>query len=225
MASEVQDVLRNTDAVCFDVDSTVIQEEGIDELAKFCNRGEEVAELTARAMTGNMTFQEALKIRLDLIQPSLIQIKEFIKTRPATLTPGVRNLINLLHSRHVPVFLISGGFRCIIAPIAHQLHIPYENIFANRLKFYFTGEYAGFDETQPTSKSGGKAVVVDYLKNKYEFKNLVLVGDGVTDLEACPPADAFIGYGGNVIRPKVQAKAKWFVTDFNEIIDVLNQSV
>lgn len=45
MASEVQNILRNADAICFDVDSTVIQEEGIDELAKFCNKGTEVAEL------------------------------------------------------------------------------------------------------------------------------------------------------------------------------------
>lgn len=45
MAWEVQNVLRKTDAVCFDVDSTVIQEEGIDELAAFCNKGSEVANL------------------------------------------------------------------------------------------------------------------------------------------------------------------------------------
>jgi hydroxymethylpyrimidine pyrophosphatase-like HAD family hydrolase len=86
-----------------------------------------------------------------------------------------------------------------------------------------SGEHAGFDDSEPTSKSGGKAVVVDSLKKRHNYKNLVLIGDGATDLEASPPADAFIGYGGNVIRPTVQAKAKWFVTDFNEIIDVLNQ--
>lgn len=45
MALETQKVLQNADAVCFDVDSTVIQEEGIDELAKFCNKGTEVANL------------------------------------------------------------------------------------------------------------------------------------------------------------------------------------
>ncbi|KAJ8949868.1 hypothetical protein NQ318_010502 [Aromia moschata] len=223
MACEVQDVLRNTDAVCFDVDSTVIQEEGIDELAKFCNKGSEVINLTVRAMTGNMTFQESLKLRLDIIQPSLTQVKEFLKIRPPTLTPGIKKLVTLLHNRRIPVFLISGGFKCIIAPIANQLQIPLENIYANRLKFYFTGEFAGFDENAPTSKSGGKGVVIDHLKKTYNFKNLVLIGDGATDLEACPPANAFIGYGGNVIRPAVQAKAKWFVTDFNEIVEVLNQ--
>lgn len=63
------------------------------------------------------------------------------------------------------------------------------------LKFQclLSGEYAGFDENEPTSKSGGKSVVINHLKNNYNYKNLVLIGDGATDLEASPPADAFIG--------------------------------
>lgn len=56
-----------------------------------------------------------------------------------------------------------------------------------------TGEYAGFDKSQPTSKSGGKAEIIRCLKEKEGFKIVVHVGDGVTDLEASPPADAFIG--------------------------------
>lgn len=45
MAAQIQKILKKADAVCFDVDSTVIKEEGIDELAKFCNKGNEVANL------------------------------------------------------------------------------------------------------------------------------------------------------------------------------------
>ncbi|XP_050296487.1 phosphoserine phosphatase [Anthonomus grandis grandis] len=221
MLEDVFAVLKRVDAVCFDVDSTVIREEGIDELAKFCGKGAEVANLTSQAMSGSMTFQEALDLRLNIIKPSLAQVKDFIKISPPTLTPGVKKLIELLHSRNIPVYLISGGFRSIIVPIADQLKIPHSHIFANRLKFYFTGEYAGFDENEPTSKSGGKGVVIQQLKAKHSFRNLILIGDGATDLEAAPPADAFIGYGGNIIRPTVKAKAKWFVTDFNEIYNVL----
>lgn len=58
---------------------------------------------------------------------------------------------------------------------------------------YSIGDYAGFDENEPTSKSGGKGVVVDLLKRTHGYKNLVLIGDGATDLEASPPADTFIG--------------------------------
>lgn len=134
---------------------------------------------------------------------------------------------------------MSGGFRCLIAPIAAQLNIPSENVYANKLKFYFTGkyvfvkisglyivfcfshvhvkynmrvcvtcvagEYAGFDETQPTCRSGGKGEVIRRLKEERKFKTVVHIGDGSTDLEASPPADAFIGAQG--IRLRIFLKA------------------
>lgn len=218
----VKETLRNADAVCFDVDSTVIQEEGIDELAKFCGKGKEISELTNKAMGGSMTFQESLSLRMNILKPSISKIKEFLEKRPATLSRGMKELVNMLRRRKVEVYLVTGGFRCIVSPIAKQLDIPESNIFSNKMKFFFDGEYAGFDETQPTSRSGGKAEVIRILKEKYGYKNLVMIGDGATDLEACPPADAFIGYGGNVVRDSVKQKAKWFVKDFEEIMNVLN---
>ena len=51
-----------------------------------------------------------------------------------------RELCSLLQHRNVPIFLISGGFDCIIEPVASLLNIPKENIHANRLKFYFHGK-------------------------------------------------------------------------------------
>lgn len=52
-----------------------------------------------------------------------------------------RELITELHDRGIPVYLISGGFREIIEPIAEQLDIPRKHVFANSLKFYFNGMY------------------------------------------------------------------------------------
>lgn len=49
-----------------------------------------------------------------------------------------------------------------------------------------------FDLSQPTSRSGGKGEAILKLKNAHGFEKLVMIGDGATDLEACPPADAFI---------------------------------
>lgn len=57
----------------------------------------------------------------------------------------------------------------------------------------FIGEYAGFDENQPTAASGGKAKVIEYLKKESGFKTVVHVGDGATDLETNSVADLFIG--------------------------------
>lgn len=62
---------------------------------------------------------------------------------------------------------------------------------------WFVGDYAGFDEKEYTSKNGGKAEVITMLKEKYGYTKLFMIGDGITDLEACPPADAFIGESKN----------------------------
>lgn len=89
-AQEAAQVVKNAQVVCFDVDSTVIREEGIDELARYCGKGEEVARLTKEAMKGSMTFQEALRLRLNIIRPTQQQIRDFLKTHPSTLSKGIK---------------------------------------------------------------------------------------------------------------------------------------
>ncbi|XP_075709021.1 phosphoserine phosphatase [Rhinoderma darwinii] len=220
--SQLKENFRRADAVCFDVDSTVIKEEGIDELAKFCGVGDAVAEMTRKAMGGSLTFKAALTERLALIRPSREQVQALITEHPPRLTEGIKELVHRLHQRNVQVFLISGGFRSIVEHVATALDIPLTNVYANRLKFYFNGEYAGFDEAQLTAESGGKGKVIGLLKDKYGFQNVVMIGDGATDMEACPPADGFIGFGGNVIRQQVKEKAKWYITDFEELLRELD---
>ena len=53
---------------------------------------------------------------------------------------------------------------------------------------------------------------------------MIMVGDGATDAQAKPPADAFIGFGGVVVRDAVKAKACWFVRDFETMIDIVSRS-
>ncbi|XP_003968421.3 phosphoserine phosphatase isoform X1 [Takifugu rubripes] len=221
--SQTKELFRRAEAVCFDVDSTVIREEGIDELAKFCGVGDAVTEMTRKAMGGSMTFKMALTERLSIIRCSREQVNKLITDHPPQLTPGIRELVDSLHQRNVKVFLISGGFRCIVEHVAAQLNIPQHHVYANRLKFYFNGEYAGFDESQPTAESGGKGKVISILKEQYGFKTVVMIGDGATDLEACPPASAFIGFGGNVVRQQVKERCSWYVTGFGELIEELEK--
>lgn len=219
--NELRSVWRNADAITFDVDSTVIQEEGIDELAKFCGKENDVIALTNRAMQGDLTYRQSLVERLNIIKPTFMQIKQFRTSRPLKLSPGIKTLITALQIREKQVFLISGGFRSLIAPIATCLNIPLENVFANKLKFYYTGEYAGFDEDQPTAINGGKAKIIEQLKNEKGFTTVVHIGDGVTDLETISVVDLFIGYGGNVIRESVKQQSLWYITDFNELVNIL----
>jgi len=120
------------------------------------------------------------------------------------------------------VFLVSGGFSRIIVPVARQLGIPDGNVFANVLQFDDQGSFVGFDDSQPTSEQSGKADVCGLLKSQFGFRRLVMIGDGATDMEASPPADAFIGFGGNQVRARVKQQAKWFVYSFKELRDELN---
>lgn len=217
--AEAREALKKAQIVCFDVDSTIITEEGIDELAMYCGKGSEVAALTKEAMGGSMTFQEALRRRLDIIKPSQRQIREFLKTHPSTISGGVRELIDQLRRNSAEIYLISGGFDCLIEPVADALEIPLCNLFANKLYFNFNGSYAGFDTNQVTSKSGGKGEAIKLIKGRFNSNKVVaMVGDGMTDLEACPPADFFIGYGGNAVREEVQKRATYYVTNFADVL-------
>ncbi|XP_071850232.1 phosphoserine phosphatase-like isoform X2 [Apostichopus japonicus] len=215
-------IFRMADAVCFDVDSTVIQDEAIDELAKFCGVGHQVELLTKKAMDGNMSYQEALQARLDLCKPSKQLVDKFKRSHPPRLTNDIELLVEKLHKRGTAVYLVTGGFACLVSEVSKKLNIPDENIFSNRLLFYFDGKFHGFDKTQYTASSGGKAKVMDHLKQKFGYQRLVMVGDGATDMESSPPADAFIGFGGNQIRPNIQNEAQWYVTSFKELIDALD---
>jgi len=220
--------LQASDAVCFDVDSTVICKEGIDELAAFLGVGEQVAALTASAMGGSVPFHEALAARLAVMRPSRSQLEAMLAAHPPSemLTPGIAELIQALTARKKRVFLVSGGFRQMIEPVAAALDISKANIYANILCFDEQGAFSGHDPAEPTSRAGGKAKVVADLKAANGFSTVVMVGDGATDMEARDVpggADAFIGFGGVQVREKVQAGACWFVTDFKEIIDALHE--
>jgi phosphoserine phosphatase len=109
----------------------------------------------------------------------------------------------------------------MIEPVAEQLGVLSHRIYANNLLFDQTGAFKGFDDQELTSRDGGKAKVVQHLMSAHGYKPVVVVGDGVTDMQARPPADAFIGFGGVVVREKVQNDADWFVRSFHDLIQVL----
>ena len=215
---------RQSDAVCFDVDSTVLPHEGIDRLALHCGAAEQVAEWTKRAMTGKVLFEQALQARLELIQPTRMQLDQ-VSNQPIELTPGVEFLVKELKARDVAVYLVSGGFRSMITPIAHRLGLdPETNVFANRILFHDDENetFRGFDGDEPTSKSGGKPRVIETLMNREGFQRITMIGDGVTDMEARPPAHLFIGFGGIVQRAPVQQGADWFVESFQPLVESLS---
>lgn len=171
-----------------------------------------------RAMGGSMKFQDALRIRLETINPTREGLASFVASESLPLTPGVEEFITALQARGVAVYFVSGGFTQMVYPVADRLKVPRERVFANTILFdEATGAYAGFDRSAPTSASGGKAVAVGRLKEAGGHHTVVMIGDGATDMEARPPATAFLGFGGVVERPVVKRGADWFVHSFVEL--------
>lgn len=207
------------------MDSTVITEEGIDVLAEGLGKGNEVAEFTRQAMGGDMKFEDALSARLGLMEPSKTAIEEFVEKHGIHLSPGIDRLVQACHKKGIDVFLVSGGFRIMIEPVAKELMVAKSNIYANTILFEDDeeGTYKGFDATEPTSADGGKPKALRMIKEQYGYQTMVMVGDGATDAQAKPPADAFIGFGGVVVREKVRDAACWFVHDFEDMIRVVEE--
>lgn len=220
-------ILREADAVFFDVDSTVVTTEGIDLIGKCFGIMKEISELTHKAMNGNVKFQDAMAERLQLMADHGMtkeKLEKCVKTEGVPKwSPGVREFVQMLHKQGTDVYLVSGGFQNMIKPIALELHIPQKMIYANEILFDEEGNYAGFDRSAPTSASGGKPKVLKLMKRKKGYKNMIMIGDGATDLDARlhGPAKAFIGYGGVSVREKVKNNADWFITSFQEVLDVL----
>ena len=134
--------------------------------------------------------------------------QKFMALHAFPIMPGMRELVVKLLTSGKQVFLVSGGFR---------------RIYANNIMFDEEGKYAGFDDTEPTSRSGGKAEAVKRIKASNGFQTVVMVGDGMTDLEARVEggADAFICFTGVVRRDAVAEGADLAVGEMAQIMDLL----
>jgi phosphoserine phosphatase len=120
----------------------------------------------------------------------------------------------LQHAGWTPLIL-SGGFRPVIAPLAAYLGIA--RVEAVDLFFDPQDNYTGYDEKFPTTRSGGKPECIMALKAELQPSRLVMVGDGVSDLETKPVVDRFIGFGRYTIRSRVQAEAQSFIHSLAEL--------
>ena len=201
--------------ICFDCDSTLSEIEGVDELA--AAKGEDIKkqieDLTNQAMSGAVAIEDIFKKRLDIIQPTPELCEEVGQLYIEKEAKGAKTLISKLIAENWKVIIISGGFIQPIKPFAEYLGV--EEIYAVPLIFD-NDIYAGFEST-PTTRNGGKPEIIRDLKAKYNPEVIVMVGDGVSDLETKPEVDLFIGYGEFTPRTTVIAESDAFAYDFCEI--------
>jgi len=177
--------LRNDDifqkpkrVVVFDCDSTIVQAEVIDELAKVAGVSEHVKEMTARAMNGKLDFKQAIKERVRLLKGLTVeQLKLLSKT--IRLTPGTEELISTLHFMGYKVAVISGGFSFFTDYLKERLKLDY--VFANELVIengITTGEIKG--DIIDAERKGEILKQIAKLED-ISVDQIVAVGDGAND--------------------------------------------
>ena len=169
---------KRKQVVIFDCDSTIIQGEIIDELAKVAGVGESVKEMTAKAMNGEMDYTEAVKKRVKLLKGLTVEQLEIL-TKGIHLTPGAEELISTLHRMGYKVGVISGGFTFFTDYLKQRLNLDY--VFANELAVedgVVTGEIKG-DIVDAQQK--GEILQKIAAEERISVDQIVAVGDGAND--------------------------------------------
>ena len=170
---------RNRRLVVFDMDSTLIDAEVIDELAKAAGVGEQVAAITDRAMRGELDFQASFRERVALLkglpESTLAQIAETLR-----LTEGAETLISQLRRLGYKTAILSGGFTYFAERLQKRLGIDY--VYANALPVkdgLVTGEVQ-----QPIVDGQRKADLLRALATRegISLEQTIAVGDGANDL-------------------------------------------
>lgn len=164
--------------IVFDLDSTLIEAEIIDELAREAGVEREVKELTRKAMNGEMNFKDALQERVRLLKGLPVEVLERIYSR-VEFTEGAKELISALKRAGYKIAVVSGSFTYFTNRIKEELGIDYA--FGNELEIVdgkLTGRVVGriIDAEE-------KARIVEEIAKKEGIKieNVVAVGDGAND--------------------------------------------
>jgi phosphoserine phosphatase len=194
--------------VIFDCDSTLSTIEGIEELAAV--RRAEVMALTDAAMRGAIPLEEVYGRRLELVRPNRAQVEALGKRYIETLVPHARETVAALQSEGIEVRIISGGFLPAVRIVARHLGIDEDAVAAVDLEFDGSGEYTGYDAGSPLAYSGGKRTIIERWGPELP-RPVLMVGDGVTDLEASSVVDAFVAFAGVVERAPVVEMADMVV--------------
>jgi phosphoserine phosphatase len=192
---------RGTYLVVMDVDSTLIQDEVIELIARHAGCEDEVREVTERAMRGELDFAQSLHARVALLagvpESALEEVRAAVR-----LTPGARTLVRTLTRLGFRVAVVSGGFSAVVDPLADELGIHHAR--ANVLEVVdgvLTGRVVG-DVVDRAAKAR-------YLREFAELEGIpldrtVAIGDGANDLDMLATAGLGIAFNA---KPVVRAQA------------------
>ncbi len=175
--------------------------------------------MTRDAMDGKIAVEDVFARRLEIICPRRADVDAIGQRYIEQIEPTALDTIRELKDAGWTPIILSGGFRPVIEPLAKHLGIA--RIEAVDLFFDGEGNYAGFDEKFPSTRSGGKPVCIAELKRELSPSRIVMIGDGVSDLETTGLVDLFVGFGRYTERAKVKAAATKYIYSLSELIPLM----
>jgi phosphoserine phosphatase len=200
---------RSKRLVVMDMDSTLIQQEVIDELARLHGVYHQVAGITHRAMNGELDFDAALRERVQLLAGAPESILTEVQSR-IELMPGAESLVRVLKRLGYRTAVISGGFIEIAEPIRARLGL--DHAFANQLQIAdgkLTGRVLG-----PIVNRARKAELLQTIAKteRIALEQVIAIGDGANDLDMLHCAGLGIAFNA---KPVVRDQARFTVNQPN----------
>jgi len=200
-----------------DVDSTLIEQEVIELIAERAGTREQVAEVTARAMRGELDFAASLRERVATLTGVSEEVfaEVLAEVRP---TPGATGLIEALHARGCRVGVVSGGFEEVVVPLAERLDI--DHVAANRLEVdggALTGRVLGriVDRQEKVRRLRAWAE-----QDGVPMERTIAVGDGANDLGMLAAAGLGVAFCAKPVVVE-QADAAVHVRDLRAVLELI----
>jgi len=215
-----------SEVVIFDCDSTLTMVEGIDELARLNHSAADVAALTRQAMDGALPLDAVYERRLDLSNPTRAQVRHVQRIYRENVVPDAPQVVRALQDLGCQVFIVSGGLIEPVRDFGAWLGAPPDHIYAVEMEYdQLAGQWWRYWEQvggnnphanylavreNPLTRAGGKMNVVASLLAEHPGRS-ILVGDGLSDLEARDQVNLFVGFGGAVYRERVAREAPVYI--------------
>lgn len=199
--------LRRNRLLVADMESTIIQQECLDELADFVGKRERIADITERAMRGELDFEAAIKERVGLLAGLDVAALQEVYDKRVTLMPGAKVLVDTMKANGATCALVSGGFDFFAAKIKDRL--GFDDFQANRL------DVAGGKLTgrvmEPILGREAKLAALEGYKKKIGLTRALTMatGDGANDLAMIKAAGLGVAFRA---KPVVAAEADAAIT-------------